>query len=95
VVSTDQSGRVELGQQRAHLLKPRAAALRGRVHGFDNRGDIDARFLAIATPGVFGPAYFQDMAQIIAASGPPDIAAITGVMRRHGLTPARPAVSPA
>lgn len=68
---------------------------RGQVHGFDNRGDVDARFLAIATPGVFGPAYFQDMAQIIAAGGPPDIAAIAGVMRRHGLTPARPAVSPA
>ncbi len=68
---------------------------RGQVHGFDNRGDVDARFLAIATPGVFGPAYFQDMAQIIAAGGPPDIAAIADVMRRHGLTPARPAVSPA
>src|ERR1700758_3716143 len=31
-------------------------ALRGQVHGFDNRGSFDAKFLAIATPGVFGSA---------------------------------------
>jgi len=31
---------------------------RGQVHGFQNHGDLDARFLAIATPAVFGPAYF-------------------------------------
>jgi len=28
---------------------------RGQVHGFENRGDEDVRFLAIATPGVFAP----------------------------------------
>jgi quercetin dioxygenase-like cupin family protein len=28
---------------------------RGQVHGFENRGGVDAKFLAIATPGVFGP----------------------------------------
>jgi quercetin dioxygenase-like cupin family protein len=65
---------------------------RGQVHGFENRGDVDAKFLAIATPGVFGPAYFQDIAQILAgaAGGPPDLAAIATAMRRHGLTPAQP-----
>lgn len=65
---------------------------RGRVHGFENRGSVDAKFLAIATPGVFGPAYFQDIAQVLAAAagGPPDLAAIGEVMRRHGLTPAQP-----
>jgi quercetin dioxygenase-like cupin family protein len=65
---------------------------RGQVHGFDNRGPVDAKFLAIATPGVFGPAYFRDVAQVLAAAagGPPDLAALGEVMRRHGLTPAQP-----
>lgn len=66
---------------------------RGQVHGFENRGSADVRFLAIATPGVFGPAYFQEMAAVLgaAAGGPPDPDAIAGVMHRHGLTPAQPA----
>lgn len=65
---------------------------RGQVHGFENRGSADAKFLAIASPGVFGPAYFRDIAQVVAAAagGPPDLAAIAEVMRRHGLTPAQP-----
>jgi quercetin dioxygenase-like cupin family protein len=68
---------------------------RGQVHGFENRGSVDAKFLAIATPGVFGPAYFRDIAQVLAAAagGPPDLAAIGEVMRRHGLTPAQPVAS--
>ena len=70
----------------------RCAFRRGQVHGFENRGGVDAKFLAIATPGVFGPAYFQDIAQVLAgaAGGPPDLAAIAKAMRRHGLTPAQP-----
>lgn len=64
---------------------------RGQVHGFENRGPVDASFLAIATPGVFGPAYFEDVAAVLAAGGPPDLAAIGAVMRRHGLTPVQPA----
>lgn len=65
---------------------------RGQVHGFENRGDIDAKFLAIATPAVFGSAYFREIAEVLAASagGPPDLGAIVEVMRRHGLTPAPP-----
>ena len=31
---------------------------RGQIHGFENHGDIDATFLAIATPAVFGPGLF-------------------------------------
>jgi quercetin dioxygenase-like cupin family protein len=66
---------------------------RGAIHGFENRGDSDARFLAIATPGVFGPSYFREVGEVLAASagGPPDLAALGEVMRRHGLTPAPPA----
>jgi quercetin dioxygenase-like cupin family protein len=66
---------------------------RGAVHGFENRGSEDATFLAIASPGVFGPAYFHEIGEILAASagGPPDIPALMEVMRRHGLTPAQQA----
>jgi len=66
---------------------------RGAVHGFANRGAEDTRFLAVATPGIFGRAYFLELGEVLAAAagGPPDIAAILEVMRRHGLTPARPA----
>ena len=64
---------------------------RGAVHSFDNRGDVDAAFLAIATPGVFGPAYFKEIGALLATTaGPPDRAALAEVMRRHGLTPAAP-----
>ena len=63
---------------------------RGAVHRFDNTGDDDARALAVVTPGILGPAYFRDVAAVLAAAagGPPDFAAIAAVMRRHGLTPA-------
>jgi quercetin dioxygenase-like cupin family protein len=62
---------------------------RGAVHRFDNTGDVDATALAIVTPGVLGPDYFRDVAAVLdaAAGGPPDLAAIAAVMRRHGLTP--------
>jgi len=64
---------------------------RGHVHGFENRGSGDAKFLAMATPGVFGPSYFEKLAKVVAAAqGPPDPAAIVEVMGRHGLTPAPP-----
>jgi quercetin dioxygenase-like cupin family protein len=62
---------------------------RGAIHGFENRGSVDATFLAIASPGVFGPAYFREIGEVLAASagGPPDLAALADVMLRHGLTP--------
>ena len=64
---------------------------RGAVHHFANRGDVDAKALAIATPGVIGPDYFREVGAILsaAAGGPPDLAALGDVMRRHGLAPAR------
>jgi quercetin dioxygenase-like cupin family protein len=65
---------------------------RGAIHGFQNGGSTDATFLAIASPGVFGPAYFEEVGEVLAASagGPPDLAALAEAMRRHGLTPAQP-----
>jgi quercetin dioxygenase-like cupin family protein len=63
---------------------------RGTVHHFDNSRDVDARALAIVTPGILGPDFFREIAAVLdaAAGGPPDLAAIGEVMRRHGLTPA-------
>ena len=68
---------------------------RGQVHGFDNRGSVDGKFLAIATPGVFGPAYFREIGEVLAAAagGPPDRIALAEVMQRHGLTPAQPSAA--
>lgn len=61
---------------------------RGVRHRFDNPYDVDAKALAIVTPGVLGPAYFREIAAVVqAAAGPPDPAALGAVMRRHGLTP--------
>lgn len=62
---------------------------RGAVHQFANSGDLDAKALAIVTPGILGPDYFREVAAVIdaAAGGPPDLAAVAAVMRRHGLTP--------
>ena len=63
---------------------------RSVVHHFANRHDTDARALAIVTPGVLGPGYFRDLEALVlaAAGGPPELAAMVSVMRRHGLTPA-------
>jgi len=61
---------------------------RGAVHQFDNAGDVDAKALAVVTPGILGPDYFREVAAILdaATGGPPDFAALGEVMRRHGLT---------
>ena len=66
---------------------------RGAVHGFDNQGSEDAKFLAISSPGVMTPDYFREIRDVLAANpgGPPDVAKVVEVMRRHGLTPAPPA----
>jgi quercetin dioxygenase-like cupin family protein len=63
---------------------------RGAVHRFDNPHDVDAKVLAIVSPGILGPDYFREVAAVVeaAAGGPPDPAAMAAVMRRHGLTPA-------
>ena len=77
---------------------------RGAVHHFDNTRDVDAKALAIVTPGILGPHFFREVAAILDAAanelsagdgddtvqggGPPDLAAIAAVMGRHGLTAA-------
>jgi quercetin dioxygenase-like cupin family protein len=65
---------------------------RGVIHGFANHGDETATFLAIVSPALFGPAYFREIADVLAAAAgaPPDKDAMMAVMRRHGLTPGPP-----
>ena len=74
---------IEIGPGQALLIP------RGAVHQFDNMSDVDARALAVATPGILGPDYFREVAAILdaAAGRPPDLAAIGAVMKRYGLTP--------
>jgi quercetin dioxygenase-like cupin family protein len=66
---------------------------RGAVHRFDNHGSQDAKALCLITPAAIGPQYFRDVRDVMqaAAGGPPDLAKMMEVMRRHGLTPAGPA----
>lgn len=63
---------------------------RGAVHRFDNRHSMDSKVLAVISPGILGPGYFREIADVISASAgrPPDPAKLGEVMRRHGLTPA-------
>jgi quercetin dioxygenase-like cupin family protein len=63
---------------------------RGAVHRFDNLHAEPAKMLAIVTPGILGPDFFREIAAVLtaAAGGPPDVAAMGAIMRRHGLTPA-------
>jgi quercetin dioxygenase-like cupin family protein len=63
---------------------------RGVVHRFDNDHEVDAKMLAIVSPGILGPEYFREMAAVVEAAteGPPDPVALAEVMRRHGLSPA-------
>jgi quercetin dioxygenase-like cupin family protein len=65
---------------------------RGAVHGFAVIGDQDASILCVATPALFGPDYFREIAAVVdaAVDGPPDREAMMDVMKRHGLTPAVP-----
>jgi quercetin dioxygenase-like cupin family protein len=64
---------------------------RGAVHRFDNLHGETAKCLAVLTPGILGPQYFREIAAVLKASagGPPNMAAIGEVMRRHGLTAAQ------
>jgi quercetin dioxygenase-like cupin family protein len=63
---------------------------RGVVHRFDNDHEVDAKLLAIVSPGILSPDFFREMAAVVEAAteGPPDPVALAEVMGRHGLTPA-------
>ena len=67
---------------------------RGAVHRFDNNAAEDAKVLCMVTPAAIGPQFFREVAEAMTASagGPPDRTRMMEIMRRHGLTPAPPAV---
>jgi quercetin dioxygenase-like cupin family protein len=60
---------------------------RGQVHSFINRSSKLARVLVVVTPGLLGPGYFREIAAIVGAGGPPNVARMTETMRRHGMEP--------
>jgi hypothetical protein len=43
--------------------------------------------LSTLTPGSIGKTYFEEMAAVVNAGGPPDMARVKEVMQRHGLVP--------
>jgi mannose-6-phosphate isomerase-like protein (cupin superfamily) len=62
---------------------------KGSVHGFSNPFDSVARALITLAPDI-GPRYFEDVASVVNAGGPPDKVALVAVMNRYGLVPAAP-----
>ena len=61
---------------------------RGAVHGFNNLKPTDAKALAIVTPALIGPDFFNETAAIVNTAGPPDVEKLKAVMLKHGLVPA-------
>jgi len=58
---------------------------RGVAHGFANRGHETVRLLVAVTPGLLGPDYFEAVATLVNAGGPPDVARIGALMAQHGM----------
>ena len=63
---------------------------RGAVHGFNNLRADNAKALAVITPALLGPNFFEECAEIVNAGGPPDIEKLKVVMNKHGLVPVLP-----
>lgn len=66
---------------------------RGSVHAFSNPHAETARALIILTPDI-GAQYFRDVAEVVNAGGPPDLAKMIAVMTRYGLQLAAPKPAP-
>lgn len=71
----------------AHKLRSGDALFvpRGAVHRFDNLDGIEARAFVVLTPAVAGKRYFEEMAAVVNAGGPPDMGRVVSVMERYGL----------
>jgi uncharacterized cupin superfamily protein len=61
---------------------------RGAVHQFQNLHSGHARVLSMLTPGSIGRTYFEELAAVVNAGGPPDLGKVKDTMLRHGLVPA-------
>ncbi len=62
---------------------------KGEVHGFSNPFATTARALVVLTPDI-GAGYFQEIAAVVNAGGPPDRAKMMKIMESHGLKVAAP-----
>jgi len=73
----------------AHEVKPGDAIFvpRGAVHHFQNQHAGEARILALMTPAIAGKKYFEELAAVVNAGGPPDMAKVKEIMLRYGLVP--------
>lgn len=60
---------------------------RGTPHFFGNLHNTVARYLCIHTPGLMGPEFCEEVAQHYHGDGSPDVAGISAVMNRYGITP--------
>lgn len=62
---------------------------KGVVHAFSNPFGSSACALIVQSPDI-GARYFEDIAVVINAGGPPDKAKLVAVMNQYGLVPAVP-----
>jgi quercetin dioxygenase-like cupin family protein len=62
---------------------------KGVVHAFANPFTETARALVVQSPDI-GARYFEDVATVVNAGGPPDKTALAAVMARYGLVAAAP-----
>jgi quercetin dioxygenase-like cupin family protein len=67
---------------------------RGAMHGFNNLKQTKAKALAVVTPALIGSEFFEEMAALVNACGPPDLVKMTAVLSRHGLVAALPTAAP-
>lgn len=63
---------------------------RGTVHAFSNQHRPTARMMCILTPGLMGPEYFMELAAVMDAGNPPNLAKVGAVMTRYGVVPVTP-----
>jgi mannose-6-phosphate isomerase-like protein (cupin superfamily) len=66
---------------------------RGVPHAFWNPGDRPARLLELISPGGF-ENYFEEMALLLSADGPPDFEALAEVQARYRLSMDRESIGP-
>jgi quercetin dioxygenase-like cupin family protein len=55
----------------------------GVPHGFGNSGDTQARLLLTISPAAVHERYFEELAALLAGSGPPDAQAIGELRKRY------------
>jgi len=64
----------------SYILKPR-----GVLHAFWNPGPEPARIIEIISPAGF-EKYFEELAEILSAGGPPDVPRLEELANQYGLT---------